>query len=212
MRQISIAINLYSVNWNDFIVTAKDIRATVDGQSAWNFELMPYICKKRTENFDSAELWFCPEDKDPFPLGYGAYPHEVGLTSFALNGVYEPSSNVKLGPAGGFKKTQIRHPSSCMLMMETSYCGQIYDRDCETLASKGIYLTLDGHHRRTSGFFHCKSMNMIFVDGHIDSVKGLQCEPWTTGVSHGWVISNMFWEDLTLPSADEDHYFWGPNY
>jgi prepilin-type N-terminal cleavage/methylation domain-containing protein/prepilin-type processing-associated H-X9-DG protein len=212
MRQISIAIDLYSANWNDSIVTAKDVRATIDGQSAWNFELLPYMCKEQTEDFDSHEVWFCPEDKDPFPLGYGTYPHDVGLTSFALNGVYEPDSGIRLGPAGGFKKTQIRQASSCMLMVETSYYGQIYDRDCPALITKGIYLTLDGHHRRTSGFFHRESMNMIFVDGHIDSIKGRKCEPWTTGIGCSWLSSNMFWGDLTLPSADEDHHLWGPNY
>lgn len=212
MRQISLAFDLYSADWDDWIITAKDVRAHIDGQAAWNFALLPYICESRDEALDSAELWFCPEDKDPFPLGYGSYPHSAGLTSFALNGVCEPSQGIRLGPAGGFKKIQIRQPSACMLMTETSYYGQIYDRDCSVLANKGIYLTLDGHHRRTSGFNHSNSINLVFLDGHIGNVKGRKCESWSIGITSDWLSRNMFWEDLTLPSADEKPAFWGPGY
>lgn len=212
MRQISLAFDLYSTDSDGAVITAKDVRANAHGQSAWNFELLPYICESRDKDFDSAKLWFCPEDKDPFPIGYGTYPHAIGLTSFALNGVCEPGQGIKLGPAGGFKQMQIRHPSACMLMAETSYYGQIYDRDCSVLRDKGIYLTLDGHHRRTSGFYHNNSMNIVFVDGHIGNIKGRNCEPLTNGTARDWLGSNMFWEDLTLPSADENPGLWGPGY
>ena len=212
MRQISLAFDLYSADWDDVIITAKDIRTAQNGQCAWNFELLPYICESRDKDFDTAKLWFCPEDKDPFPLGYGSYPHGIGLTSFALNGVYEPARAIRLGPAGGFKKISIKQPSGCMLMAETSYNGQIYDRDSSALRSRGIYLTLDGHHRRTSGFYHNGSMNLIFVDGHIDNIKGFRCEPLNSGITDDWLRKNMFWDDLTLPSADENPSFWGPGY
>ena len=212
MRQISLAFDLYSADWDDRIVTAKDVRACMDGQAAWNFVLLSYICERRDKDFDSAKLWFCPEDKNPFPIGYGTYPHAIGLTSFALNGVYEPAKGIKLGPAGGFKQMQIRQPSACMLMAETSYHGMIYDRDCSALTDNGIYLTLDGHHRRTSGFYHNNSINIVFVDGHIGNIKGRKCDPWASGITRDWLSKNMFWEDLTLPSADENPGLWGPGY
>lgn len=219
MRQISLAFELYAIDWDGWIITAKRPMLAVDGQSAWNFELLPYIGEKRDEGFDKAVLWFCPEDKDPYPLGCGNYPHGVPLTSFALNGYYakakpsrgmrHPTPEVKLGPAGHFKTHQVRMASACMLMVETSYSGQIYDAEHFRTAKYGLSITHSSHHRMTSGFYHNGSMNVVFVDGHVGNIKGRKAEPVSppNGEKTG-----MFWPDLTLPSATEKPQFWGPGY
>jgi prepilin-type processing-associated H-X9-DG protein len=221
MRQIGLAFELYAADWDDWIITAKDPRLAVDGQSAWNFELLSYIGEKRDEDFDKAELWFCPEDKDPFPIGYGVYPHGVPFTSYALNGYYASarppkgmfpgSPEAKLGPAGHFKTFQVRTASACMLMVETSHSGQIYDAEHPRVAQYDLHVSDRSHHRNTSGFYHNKSMNIVFVDGHVGSIKGRRCErvsiPQSISQSGG-----MFWPDLTLPSATEKPQLWGPGY
>ena len=222
MRQISMAFQYYAMDWNDWIITAKDPRLAIEGQLAWHFELLPYIGEQRDEDFDKAELWFCPEDKDPFPLGYGSYPHGEGLTSYALNGYYarakaarppRPATpKAKLGPAGGFKTSQIRMPSSCMLMVETSYAGQIYDALNPRSAEYGLTVSDRAHHRRTSGFYHNNSMNIMFVDGHVDNTKGRQTAPYLEGITADWLSKNMFWPDLTLPDSTENPTLWGPGY
>ena len=221
MRQIGLAFELYSIDWDDWIITAKDVRAHIDGQAAWNFALLPYICERRDKDFDKAELWFCPEDKDPFPLGYGSYPHGVGLTSYALNGYYAEAKTArpprpatpeaKLGPAGNFKTFQIPTPSACMLMVETSHSGQTYDAEHPRAEAYGLDVTDRSHHRNTGGFYHNNSMNIMFVDGHIGNIRGRKAEwvdtPWSIQQSHG-----MFWNDLTLPDATENPALWGPGY
>jgi prepilin-type N-terminal cleavage/methylation domain-containing protein/prepilin-type processing-associated H-X9-DG protein len=218
MRQIGLAFELYAIDWDDWIITAKDPRLTVDGQSAWNFALLPYVSKKQTKQFDSHEIWFCPEDKDPFPLGYGTYPHEEGLTSYALNGYYAEAKAArpprpatpaaKLGPAGGFKTFNVRTPSACMLMIETSHSGQIYDAEHPNAEQYDLRISDRSHHRMTSGFYHCNSMNILFVDGHVGNIKGRRAET----VSVGGCNPGMFWPELALPSAIEQPELWGPGY
>lgn len=222
IRQIGLAFELYSATQDGWILTAVDPRLTIDGQSAWNFALLPYVCEKRTGGFDSAEIWFCPEDKDPFPLGYGSYPHEVGLTSYALNGYYaearaarppRPATpKAQLGPAGHFKNFQIWTPSGCMLMVETSHSGQVYDAACSKAEQYGLCTSDRSHHRMTSGFYHHNSMNILFVDGHVGNIKGRRSEPWAIYFTSGWLSSNMFWDDLSLPDSTEDPVLWGPDY
>ena len=214
MRQVSIAIIGYSLDNNDWIITAKDPRNTIHGEQAWFFELLPYIGRvNKADGFENkAKLWFCPNDKDPYPLGYGSYWHEIPFTSFALNGCYvnEPGiPRVQLGPAGHYKATQIKMPSACMLMAETSYSHQIYDKDSPAAPT---YLMSSGHHRRTSGFYHDKSMNIMFVDSHIENIKGRQVAPYLEGVTTDWLGKNMFWPDLTLPDSTENPALWGPGY
>ena len=224
MHQISLAFQLYAVDWDDWIITASCGMATQpDGQQAWNFALLQYIGEKRDKDFDTAELWFCPEDKDPYPCGYGRYDevHGTPLTSYALNGYYAAAqpgrgmrpatSEEKLGPAGHFKTFQIRSPAACMLMVETSHSGQIYDAEHSRAKVYGLDVSDRSHHRMTSGFYHNNSMNIMFVDGHIGNIRGRKAEwvntPWSILQSHG-----MFWNDLALPSATEQPELWGPGY
>lgn len=224
MRQISVAFQLYAADNDDWIITASPGMTPQDDQEAWNFELLPYICEKQDEMFDTAKLWFCPEDKDPYPLGFGRFEEMHGdhpLTSYALNGHYAEarsgrrgrpaSSEEKLGPAGHFKTFQIKSASACMLMVETSHSGQIYDAEHPRAQAYGLDITDRSHHRNTSGFYHNNSMNIMFVDSHIDNIKGREAEwvdtPWSIKQGGG-----MFWNDLTLPSAAEQPQLWGPGY
>ncbi|MFA5240463.1 MAG: type II secretion system protein [Phycisphaerae bacterium] len=210
LRQISLAFATYAQSNNDWIVSATDIR--VDG--VWNFALLPYVAQKQTGGFDSAKVWFCPEDKNPFPIGLPAYYHGVPLTSYAENGlriINGPAGSLRLGPAGGYKTIQIRNPSSVMLLIETSYWGQVYDWDSPAIQRYGGIIT-DGHHRRTSGFYHSNSMNILHVDTHIASIKGKTAPAYTRGITQNFLAQNMFYPTLSLPSSSENPQLWGPGY
>lgn len=159
-----------------------------------------------------AKIWFCPEDKDPYPKGYMNNPHN-GMTSYALNGYYGTvdGMEVRLGPAGGYKFHQISNPSACMLMGETSYASQFYD--IENPKTAGYNLPSDGHHRMTSGFYHNRSMNILFVDGHVADVKGAPCKPNDKYYPSNYKNKNYaFWRELTLPTSVENPSFWSPGY
>ncbi len=214
MRQIGLAFNCYGMDHDDNIIKACDLRASGSGGlQAWNFVLIPYVGQQNNEDAfeDKAEVFFCPADKDPYPIGYGSYWHDKPFTSYALNGCYVEATSrrpgAKLGPAGGYRFSNIRNPSSCMLMVETSYSYQIYDTDNPNVGSLG--LSQSGHHRQTSGFFHNGAMNVLFVDGHVEKIKGQKTGTvtpvWDTG-------GNAFWEDLSLPDSSENRSLWGPGY
>ena len=215
MRQIALAFEMWSIDHDDWTFVADSARTYSDGD--WFHDLLPYVCKKRdTDLFKhKEELWLCPCDKNPYPVGVRSSPHTIGVTSYALNGIYRkgraPRPEVRLGPAGGFKTFQVPMPSAVMLMLETSY--ERFVADCEHPKAKAVGLSAldDIHHRRTSGFYHNNSMNIVFVDGHIGNIRGRKAEwvdtPSSIQRSHG-----MFWNDLTLPSATEQPELWGPGY
>lgn len=217
MSQISIAFTGYAIHNQDRIPAASKIMVSDD---PWIWALLPYIQGNESVagTFEKpAELWFCPADKDPYPLGYA--PHGQEYTSYALNGFYQEakagtgwtagSPEIKLGPAGRYKYTQIRCPSGCMLLIETSYYGQVYDAENENVRSYA--LPSEGHHRNTSGFFHKNQMNLMFVDGHVESVIGIKADP--VNVPAALSANNyMFWAELRLPDSLENKTLWGPGY
>jgi prepilin-type N-terminal cleavage/methylation domain-containing protein/prepilin-type processing-associated H-X9-DG protein len=208
MRQISLAFNAYAQDNSDWIIVAKDIR--IDG--VWNFELLRYISQKWTGGFDAAKVWFCPEDKDPFPLGLPAYWHGDPLTSYAENGLYISVPKLgllKLGPAGGYKFMEVRQSSSAMLLVETSYWGNVYDWDSAAIQNFGGIIK-DGHHRNTTGFFHNGATNVLYVDGHIGSIKGKKAADEYQNPNNPRNL--MFWPTLALPSVKDDPLLWGPGY
>ncbi|MHB9071832.1 MAG: type II secretion system protein [Sedimentisphaerales bacterium] len=218
LRQIYIAIRAYANNNSDDIIKAGELLHTKSKQELlqlWHIALLPYVSEKFNDdliNEKFIKIWFCPEDKDPYPKGYKNNPHN-GMTSYALNGYYRDLNGleIKLGPAGGYKFQQIPTPSPCMLMGETSYASQFYDM--ESPKTIGYNLYLDGHHRMTSGFYHSQSMNVSFVDGHIGNIKGEKC-----AVDEKYIPPNyktgkfLFWPQLTMPNASKDPSFWGPGY
>ena len=221
MRQIRLAMDFYASDYKDYIVTSREMLFShTEGEvkSVWHVVLAPYVEHSQiTDLLADAypKLWRCPEDKDPYPMGFRGYPHKIGMTSYALNGYYADSNgqgqSVQFGPGANFKFAQINNPSQCMLMAETSYCGQIYD----AAHPKAMQANLrnDGHHRLTSGFYHAGSMNLTFVDGHIESFRGIDCEPDQSQVP--WPYKNggyMFWPDKRLVTALENTTFWGPGY
>jgi prepilin-type N-terminal cleavage/methylation domain-containing protein len=214
IRQIGLAFNCYGMDHDDKIIKACDLRTSGSGGlQAWNFVLIPYVGQQNNEDAfeDKAEVFFCPVDKDPYPIGYGSYWHGTPFTSYALNGCYVEATSrrpgCKLGPAGGYRFSNIRRPSSCMLMVETSYSYHIYDVENPNVSSLGLRQT--GHHRQTSGFFHKGSMNVLFVYGHVEKIQGKKADSvtplWRTG-------GYAFWDDLSLPDSNENRALWGPGY
>jgi prepilin-type N-terminal cleavage/methylation domain-containing protein/prepilin-type processing-associated H-X9-DG protein len=217
MKQISIAFMNYGIDNKDRIIKASKVMGS---SNPWIWALLPYIDgnSQKSGTWESpAELWFCPADKDPYPLGYS--PHGQKYTSYALNGCYQKatagggwtssSPEVRLGPAGGYRYSRIESPSECMLMVETSYYGQIYD--CDNSKVSSLRLEQEGHHRNTSGFYHSEKMNLLFVDGRVAPIKGRRAER----VEAPFGISDkgyMFWPDLSLPDSTEKSALWGPGY
>lgn len=218
LKQIYAAFVAYANQNSDIIIKAGEILHTKNSQellALWHIVLLPYVGEKfegdiLEETF--SKLWFCSEDKDPYPQGYKNNPHN-GMTSYALNGYYGNANGVeiKLGPGGGFKFSQVHGSSDCMMMGETSYASQFYD--IESLKTIAYNLSRDGHHRMTSGFYHKQSMNISFVDGHIGNIKGRKVP-----VDEKYIPTNyktgkfLFWPGLTLPTATELPAFWGPGY
>ena len=97
------------------------------------------------------------------------------------------------------------------MMGETSYASQFYD--IESPKTIGFNLPRDGHHRMTSGFYHNQSMNISFVDGHIDSVKGKKVDADERYIPANYKTGKyLFWPTLSLPNAAENASFWGPGY
>jgi prepilin-type N-terminal cleavage/methylation domain-containing protein/prepilin-type processing-associated H-X9-DG protein len=224
LGQISLAMGAYAVDCQDKIITAREFLSKPSSidyvLKAWFVSLLPYVSKEVNTNAkyvldNSTQIWFCPEDSDPYPTGFNGYPHGKELTSYALNGFCSKNEiswsqpQLKLGPAGGYKFSQIPQPSFCMLMAETSYASQIYDAKHPKV--KDFNIRLDGHHRMTSGFYHSNTMNVMFVDGHIDHIKGIPCEAVEPPKNYK-NANYMFWPELTLPDADNKPEFWGPGY
>jgi prepilin-type N-terminal cleavage/methylation domain-containing protein/prepilin-type processing-associated H-X9-DG protein len=218
LKQIYAAFASYANQNSDAIIKAGEILHTKNSQEVlalWHIVLLPYVGEKFEGNIIQekfSKVWFCPEDKDPYPQGYKNNPHN-GMTSYALNGYYGSlnGAEIKLGPAGSFKFNQIRNPADCMMMGETSYASQFYD--IESPKTTAYNLARDGHHRMTSGFYHNKSMNVSYVDGHIGNIKGRR-----VSVDEKYIPANyktgkyLFWPELTLPTATELPMFWGPGY
>lgn len=218
LNQIYNAFAEYAHDNSDTLIKAGEIlhvNHAEDVNALWHIALLPYVSEKQDKNLLNekfSKIWFCPEDKDPYPKGYKYYPHN-GMTSYALNGYYKISNGmeIKLGPAGGYKFNQIKNSSSCMMMGETSYASQFYD--IESPKNVTYNLPCDGHHRMTSGFYHNQAMNISFVDGHINNIKGRR-----TAVDEKYIPLNyksgkfLFWPQLTLPTASETSSFWGPGY
>lgn len=220
LRQISIAISTYSADNNDDIIIATEMtfaHGISEFTQAWHIALMPYIQQQinTTKVLDNyAELWFCPEDKDPYPRGFYNNPHE-GMASYGLNGFYQSddgrSSEIKFGPAGGYKFSEVKNSSSCMLMGETSYASQFYDIENSSLAAYGIMPY--GHHRMTSAFFHAGKMNTLMVDGHIEVIDKIKCNSQPQFIPSYYTTGEyQFWPNSRLPDSKEKPQFWGPGY
>ncbi len=224
LKQIGIAVRTYAEDQDHRIITAGEIlyaHSVKEVLSSWFVRLLPYIDRKPNEKDilkNTAPTWICPEDKDAYPRGYLNCPHNPMVT-YAPNGYYpqrnaeDVPDNIRLGPAGGYTLADIPRPSDCFLLGETSYAAQFYDADAPSIAKYN--LPRDGHHRGTSGFYHNDSMNLLYVDGHVENIKGRKTNDtvWPKGFEKPHQNRKyMYWPDLTLPSAKEDSAFWGPGY
>ncbi len=228
LHQIFLATQMYCENNDGRLIIAGAITPFESPDvllSIWHNSLLPYVSKtiyRKPQFFldNTTDVWFCPSDRDPYPLGYKNYPHGKALTSYAPNGYYplqllvdEEPPDIRLGPAGGYQLVEIKEPQCCMLMGETSYAAQLYDADAPGTA--GYNLPREGHYRCTSGFYHNGAMNVLYVDGHIENIKGKEDGQlvWPEGFEANYKSGQyMYWPDLTLPSASEEPEFWGPGY
>lgn len=225
LEQIGLAVRTYAQDENQRIITAGEIIHAGDVDevlSAWFIQLLPYVGTKinKTDIFgNKAPIWICPEDKDAYPKGYMNCPHEPVVT-YAPNGYYPQTNtaetvpdNIRLGPAGGYTLADLKSPSECFLMGESSYAAQFYDADASSVAAYN--LPRDGHHRCTSGFYHDGTMNLLYSDGHVGNIKGRKSDElvWPDGYEQPYINGEyMYWADLRLPSASEEPAFWGPGY
>ncbi len=223
MKQISLAMRAYAMNFDDRIIMGREMIFADHASKAvqvWHIALMPYIAKKINEKWleNHAELWLCPEDKDPYPKGFYNCPHDP-MTSYAINGFSSetepafarPAVSLRLGPGGGYRFNQLKNTGEMMLMAETSYAAQLYD--VENPATAGIIKRYDGHHRMTSGFYHRAAMNILYADGHIQTVKGLPAPADPKYIPSNYLSGQYaFWKTLRLASSVERPEFWGPGY
>ncbi len=222
-RNLSYCLEMWSLAHDGMIYTADLEKATSMGLEDWFKDLLPYIERKKDSDLfdDPAKVWLCPCDKDPYPIGIGSSPHTKGVTSYMLNGIYRKSTlstgvdfNWKFGPAGGYKYSQVRLPGEVMILLESSLAPYVVDAEHSAAADAGVTKTLDYHHRRTSGFYHFDGMNILYLDGHVDYLRGIECDPLTRMElpvqvrEHGY----MFWPKHRLPSATEKPLLWGPGY
>ncbi len=220
MKQISLAFCTYVMDNKGDIPIAYRIMANNIGSRPWIWALLPYIggdSAKEATWEEPADLWFCPSDKDPYPMGFS--PHNQKYTSYALNGYYKKagagsgwtlaSPELRFGPGGKYKLDNIRMASDCMFMIETSYYGQVYDIYNPNLLQYNP--DWQGHHRYTSGFYHDQAMNIMFVDSHIGRVKGYEADEVAAPVNIK-TSGHMFWTHLSLPDSQEDRTLWGPGY
>ena len=219
VNQISLALRAYAFDNHDRIIPAGEIlysHSLEEVMMLWNIALLPYIDIDVKNDLlkNSAKVWFCPEDKDPYPLGFKHNPHN-GMTSYALNGYHEDMKTngrtIKLGPAGGYMFSQIATPAECMLLGETSYASQFYDNQAPSTVKYNI--RPDGYHRMTSGFYHNGKMNILYTDGHVQSFKGIACPENPAYIPSGFEGGKyMFFPELRLHTAVEKPAFWGPGY
>lgn len=218
LKQIYSAFATYANDNSGTLIKAGEILHTKNSQellNLWHIALLPYVSEKLDNDLlkeKFPKIWFCPEDKDPYPKGYKNNPHN-GMTSYALNGYYSNANGleIKLGPAGGYKFSQIQIASSCMMMGETSYASQLYD--IESPKTVSYNLPRDGHHRITSGFYHNQSMNITFADGHINNINGRRVPADEKYIPQNYKTGKfLFWPDLILPTASETPSFWGNGY
>lgn len=217
-----LAFEMWSGDHNGLIFPADIEKVSSDTEGDWFDDLRKYIGRGTQKELleDPAELWLCPCDKDPYPIGIGSSPHFTGITSYMLNGCYrektvgEQQIKWNLGPAGGYKHSQIRTPSEVMFLLETSLAECVIDAEHPAAQALGATAALNYHHRKTSGFYHLDGMNLLYVDGHVGFKKGLECRPLPPLLVpdqvrlHGY----MFWDSLRLPDASEQPHLWGPGY
>ncbi len=214
LKQIALAFSQYAAENDGIIIPAHSMMHAKDPLDLWNFKLLKYM----GTDFDlihifenSLTIWFCPEDKDPFPAGFKYYPHNKTFTSFAINGYCDNRTQKKIGPGGNYKFSQINAPAQCALMFETSHAERIIDAGNPNAIAKGFKISDDEHHRNSSGFYHKNTMNISFLDGRVENIKPKKAPHVQTPPSLA-KHNDMFWNQLTLPPSSQNKNFWGPGY
>jgi prepilin-type N-terminal cleavage/methylation domain-containing protein/prepilin-type processing-associated H-X9-DG protein len=172
------------------------------------------------------EVLFCPCDDDPFPKPYMTGTMEV--TSYMCNGAATDfamgsGAQVKLGLFGGEGRlTDVRVPSSCMMLGEGTNYDKVADFDhpavSDAFAAAGVSASAARrrfHHRVTSGFYHRGRMNIYYMDGHSAPLAGKTVDPLPLSQWPGGALMSSettFYPTLSLPTAAENPDFWGPPY
>ena len=188
---------------------------------------MPEFADCRKSNVP--EVLFCPSGKAPFP---SLYMKGVEITHYFLNGVETDKfmfvgKKMAIGLFGGQGKiSQAKSPSKCMMLGDSTTYNKIIDMNHPLMIE--IYDEEGGnqdfamtryHYRSTAGFFHNGRINIGYVDGHAAPLPGRKVPPdddYAQDVSK-WPAPmrddpNLFYPNLSMPSAEEDPFFWGPPY
>lgn len=160
---------------------------------------------------------YCPSDPDPYPWPWMGFSR-LEITSYMANGADNAymsmaiSIPLRIGLFGGKGRfTSAVSSSDCMLLAETCNYDRVLDCDHPAINITDTNIRQRIHYRYTSGFYHLGKMNVIFVDGHTDSIVGRKAAPVTPPPPF-FQFGSVFFSDLSLPSATEDPLFWGPPY
>lgn len=188
LRQLGMAHVMYQEANDGFAVPS----IQNNYKDLWHITLGPYFNHNDTSHGSSnvdmgKEILLCPDDKLGYPHLYD--PHNTnpdGWLSYALNSqLTQHISGTKTFYAGvgGNKITSVRHPDQVMMHVDFAYRAWVCD---STALSKGGYGSeLTSHYDAVSGcsdqnkaveaaFRHNKQMNLLWVDGHVSSVRSLE--------------------------------------
>lgn len=216
LRQIGLACKLYSLDYRGRMIVCE--QQIMPPKRQWPVKLIPFFGNSVNLNredyledalaaLSDADVLRCPNDEDPFPSHVRGHS---GMCSYMLNGALTYDGKKGVGPCGGASEGQIEEPARCMLALETCYMHFVVDQDNERAeeVTRGV---TKYHYRNTTAFPHDGGCNVLFVDGHVETVRGIPCEPVETP-RHLKIMGHTFYPDLRLPSAEEAPHLWGPGY
>lgn len=176
------------------------------------------------------QMLFCPCDPDPFPQPYMNALGSLECTSYCVNGADTTrgaggGATIALGLFGGQGKlSDPAIASACMLLTETCSFERIGDLDhpaaVEQFRRAGAMAELPAarsrwHQEVTAGFYHAGRINVLYVDGHGESLEGSAEGPSSGNGRPAGVDLDpgmTAYPSLELPSAGDQPQFWGPPY
>ncbi|MCK4235999.1 MAG: type II secretion system protein, partial [Candidatus Krumholzibacteria bacterium] len=167
MHQIGLAFTMYAQDNDGRIFIGNISDHTKDW---WPQKLLPYM--SGSNDVKKKRMWLCLSDKDPWPLPF----MDFEVTTYMVNGFQYNYQGIVygVGACGGFKMNQIKSSSETMLMAETTNAACVIDQDHP--GTDGLRIPVNPfkvHHRLTSGFYHQKGMNILYVGGNAKLIKGI---------------------------------------
>ncbi len=195
LKQLGAASNLYSGDYNDFVVIPGSISQEVFTQELWDAALAKYLNSRPTVK--NQPIFRCP--LDPGDLYYGASPRSYWINGWANDyGAMKEEEIVKCqastAPAGK-KLSAFRNSSTLILFACKALPGTVNDG---SHYSRAVRYATNWSHRNwfASNVGGIKgqvqhgamSSNYAFADGHAAS---LQVESETGGIKH---TAEKYWK------------------